>query len=362
MYSISLNAQQNEISFYNPLVEVAIRKHLAIDETEILIQDQLDTITTLDLSYKGIEDIRDLLRLPALVDLDLSYNRLSDIGCLIHLANLQNLNLYHNELESADMLTFSQANHIVVDLGGNYIKDFSAFLEPSNCTFTVIDSRSQRTKYEIVFSTNSLIAYQNGDEVTLNCSLYASEDVNAEISIENLNENFSTEDGVMNFTFKNVPLTITPVVLKAGEYSDTTYIVPHRGIIADGSETIVFKLPLPETYDISSINCNVGSVSADGLTLEYVPSTPFTEDLIEIGFSKSSDLRGYTAIRLLNAIPGDVNIDGKVDLADVSALVEHIYGKTPYSFSVDIADINGDGHISVADITALVVLIRNSEK
>ena len=59
-------------------------------------------------------------------------------------------------------------------------------------------------------------------------------------------------------------------------------------------------------------------------------------------------------------IPGDVNGDGSVTIADVTALVNIILGKDdtkPYLYDHGAADVNGDEGITIADVTALVNII-----
>ena len=58
-----------------------------------------------------------------------------------------------------------------------------------------------------------------------------------------------------------------------------------------------------------------------------------------------------------NEIPakGDVNGDGKINVSDVTALVNMILGTIPKNEAV--ADINGDGKVNVSDVTALVNMI-----
>ena len=59
-------------------------------------------------------------------------------------------------------------------------------------------------------------------------------------------------------------------------------------------------------------------------------------------------------------IIGDVNGDGSVSVADVTALVNIILGKDSGNASASqpqVADVNGDGSVSVADVTALVNII-----
>ncbi len=62
---------------------------------------------------------------------------------------------------------------------------------------------------------------------------------------------------------------------------------------------------------------------------------------------------------------GDVNDDGSVTIADVTALVNVILGQTdsPAQGSVDFqaADVNGDGTVTIADVTALVNIILGKD-
>ena len=56
-------------------------------------------------------------------------------------------------------------------------------------------------------------------------------------------------------------------------------------------------------------------------------------------------------------IAGDVNKDGSVTIADVTALVNIILGKDnvePYQYDHAAADVNSDSSITIADVTALV--------
>jgi hypothetical protein len=58
---------------------------------------------------------------------------------------------------------------------------------------------------------------------------------------------------------------------------------------------------------------------------------------------------------------GDVNADGSVSVADVTALVNIVLGKTR-EYNEKMADVNGDGNVSVADVTALVNLVLGKEE
>ena len=55
---------------------------------------------------------------------------------------------------------------------------------------------------------------------------------------------------------------------------------------------------------------------------------------------------------------GDINGDGLVNVADVTALIQIVLNSTPADLSV--ADLSGDGQVNVADVTALIQLVLNN--
>ena len=57
--------------------------------------------------------------------------------------------------------------------------------------------------------------------------------------------------------------------------------------------------------------------------------------------------------------PGDVNGDGRVNVSDVSALINMILGIV--ETDEQLADINGDGKVNVSDVTALINIILGVE-
>ena len=52
-------------------------------------------------------------------------------------------------------------------------------------------------------------------------------------------------------------------------------------------------------------------------------------------------------------VPGDVNGDSEVNIADVNAIIDMILAGT----SAPTADVNGDGEINIADVNAIIDLI-----
>lgn len=74
----------------------------------------------------------------------------------------------------------------------------------------------------------------------------------------------------------------------------------------------------------------------------------------------TQNLYGIEVRYAKSTLRGDVNRDGSVTIADVTALVNIILGKDdtkPYLYDHEAADVNDDGSIAIPDVTALVNII-----
>jgi hypothetical protein len=84
--------------------------------------------------------------------------------------------------------------------------------------------------------------------------------------------------------------------------------------------------------------------------------------LLSVNISQATTSYDLTTLRSWGAPEqlGDVNRDGKITIADVTALVDIILGKDstePYRFDHDAADVTQDSKITIADVPALVNII-----
>ena len=56
-------------------------------------------------------------------------------------------------------------------------------------------------------------------------------------------------------------------------------------------------------------------------------------------------------------VPGDVNGDGEVNIADINAVIDIILGGNS---NITSADLNGDGEVDIADVNAIIdMILRN---
>lgn len=105
-----------------------------------------------------------------------------------------------------------------------------------------------------------------------------------------------------------------------------------------------------------------GELISETMSFQY---TPDYEDITLVArFHEAVFNPGNPDEPNLDRLPGDVNFDGQISIADVTALVNIILGKDnsePYQYDHDAADVNNDNGITIADVTSLVNIILGKQ-
>lgn len=362
--SMELRAQATESLFASATIEQQVKTHCGLPASAQLTPTQLDTITVLDLSHLGLEELHDLLVMPRLRWLDLSDNKLEVVTNLNRLDSLRYLNLRHNQLTDISLLAFSQSPSLTIDVTLNYIRSFDFFAGLTQCEFSIIGTALQLTKPDTRLQVYRLYTRIN-DEGLPQVNVHAESDSENGMTLQYGEGSCAiASDEAKTVSLHAMPRTLTPVWLSADGVTDTTYIVPPMVQLCPAGETRVISLGLPASFQISAITVDQGEVSYDhdttpagneGCSFTYTaPASYEGQDEVYLSFSHHGQLRGYATIRIANGLLGDVNLDGKVDDHDIFALIEHLMNRTPASFSTLAADYSGDGRVSVADVTALI--------
>ena len=69
------------------------------------------------------------------------------------------------------------------------------------------------------------------------------------------------------------------------------------------------------------------------------------------------DILGWELYSGSSIIPGDVNGDTFVTIADVSALIDYLLNGDDSNINIDNANVNGDGDVGIADVSALIDML-----
>lgn len=153
---------------------------------------------------------------------------------------------------------------------------------------------------------------------------------NIDISVSRVNslgdvQETTEKAGEQNCIFRGVKVfTVPPMIWSAGSASDRIRINYHvRNIIENigGSQSMRIQTGTDNTEIITLISRNTASCCVT---------------------------------------PGDANNDGVVNIADITFIIDRIFGNGPAPVCNDQADANGNGKINIADVTYLVAFIFNN--
>lgn len=176
--------------------------------------------------------------------------------------------------------------------------------------------------------------------------------------------------GIVKLGKTSEPGSITSTVLQAGAGTEVTVSFDVKGWTTVEGTVVVSLGSLSQSVSYSAVmestsfdNRSVTFTLADdnpALTLATSAKRAFIDNVTVSTVGSVVTYTGYTFYPEKQAqLHGDVNADGEVNVADVTALVAHILGTQCYDETN--CDINGDGSINVADVTALVALILTAE-
>ena len=137
------------------------------------------------------------------------------------------------------------------------------------------------------------------------------------------------------------------------------FIIPEATVEEDSVELVRYCY----WFDDDVANLVVGEIPVCGkvvsgvidIDLSTVPSGQHTISWI-VGDSKS--VWGFftgdiNTMSFINS-RGDVNKDGAINIADVTALIDYLLGGDASAIDLNAADCNLDGAINIADVTALI--------
>ncbi len=357
----ALAMQAQKVNFYSSQFEEGVRIHLGLEADADVLQNQMDTITSIDLSGLGIKDIRDVVYLPAVKELDLSYNKLTDISPLLALDSLRFVDLSFNYLENINMLALSCADSLEIDVANNYLKDFSYFFTPTVCQFNLLGMYLQLDKAALYMDVSHLYCDVNvrGNAVVVYRG-YTNIDGGAVISCNRIHASAQLDGASHTIIVPGWPSTPSMVTLTVGELGDTTWVLPPVMQRINAGAEVEIATGLPESYRIGTAYALHGTVSVTGTGLAYTAPDDLSKDTVYISYYEGWQLRGFTEYRFANVDliqRGDVNGDGRVNISDATALITYILSGNAEGIDMANSDCHVDGNVNITDVTTLITYI-----
>lgn len=369
LLAVAVSVQAQKVTFYSPEFGEGVRLHLGLDENDDVQQTQMDTITCISLSGLGITDIRDAVYLPQVQELDLSYNNIDDVSPLLPLDSLRRVDLSNNQLENINILALSEVDTMEVDVSNNYISDFSYFYSPTHCEFTLLGMGLQQDKNAPYFDVYQLFVDINAEgrpEVFYRG--YTNMEATANIVCGEAQTAATMDGDTRSAVVPGNPTSAMMVSLTNGEKADVTWVVPPTEYELEASATLTIATGLPEDYTIASVYSKNGiEATVDGVNISYTATEDFDTDTLYISYYEGSRLRGFSEFYIVNpnaisTLLGDANNDRRVNIADITAVINKISGRQPTRFIQQNVDFNNDGKITEVDITPLINIILGKQQ
>ena len=356
--ALTVTASAQTVTFFSPEFEWGVKQHLGLEDNDEVLQSQMDTITSIDLSGLGITDLRDVVYLPMVKELDLSRNGISNTFPLTVLDSLQLLNLCGNGLESINPLVFCNADKMTVLVANNYISDFSFLFSPTHCQFTLMGTGLQQDKNALYFDLYHMYCDVNSrGQVVVVYRGYTNAEGAAVLGCNGKHTTAQLDGASHTVTVPGWPSTPSMVTLNVGELGDTTWVLPPvTQHIAAGAHVDI-ATGLPEGYRIGMANALYGTLDVDGTDLVYDAPADLEMDTIYVSYYEGWKLRGFTEYHMLNEaliMSGDVDGNGKVTIDDVTALINYLLSGNAGGTNLANADCYPDGKINIDDLTTLI--------
>ena len=286
------------MTFRSTAFEAGVRQHIGLAKSEPLTAAQLDTITQLDLSAIGLTDIQDIRLLRHLRTVDLSYNQIDDIRPLMLMASLREVNLSNNQLESINMLAFSDAEEMEVDVSFNYITDFSIFNTLTPCLFTIEGAGLQAVKDTPYF----LVRYLYSDGTTKQPAIYYRVDATttepSEMTVQGVAHPVLADNAPHVVQLNSNYYGTRQVMVSDGIHADSTYLVTLKKVHVDPGKSVRIATSLPDDYELRASAALNGTLYTDGTDLTFKAYSAFDYEEVIYTFHSGGELKGVAKVIL----------------------------------------------------------------
>ena len=105
---------------------------------------------------------------------------------------------------------------------------------------------------------------------------------------------------------------------------------------------------------------SIARVRVVGLRLEVEAVAPGSTTVTVTTDSNGQLAQTTFEVTVTGYMIGDVNMDGKVGIDDVTALIDILLGSVLTDYDMDAADVDMDGRLTINDVTALIDMLLNN--
>lgn len=153
---------------------------------------------------------------------------------------------------------------------------------------------------------------------------------------------------------------ITEDNLVAAQYNQSSWVddYVHNGVLrlAPGGVRGVALNRTGDSY-VNEFEVDIPTDwNADNLNIVAFISRPLRSNALSDLYVTNANKRHLGENDTPDFIPGDLNGDGKVNVSDVTLLIQVALSEDASGINPDAADLNGDGTINVSDVTMLIQL------
>jgi len=106
----------------------------------------------------------------------------------------------------------------------------------------------------------------------------------------------------------------------------------------------------------TSADASIVEAVVDGYVLRLTGKT-VGQTTVTIEANSNGKTTSRTITVTVTRAKGDVNMDGVVNISDVTALIDAVLNGSDAGIDRDAADMNGDGLLTISDVTALIDLV-----
>ena len=173
-------------------------------------------------------------------------------------------------------------------------------------------------------------------------------------------------------TIKNVEMKLFPsATITEGDFSilktDNTYDPKSKFFATynnNSNKSVVIgfqtgNVTFPATSSEPTLLCTLTLKAEESVETNYV-GYPVTTDYIEVTDANTELKKSANQEFPIKVFKkGDVNMDGKVNIADVVCIINYSHGLTNENFDKSMANVNQDDIINIADVQAIINILHS---